>query len=99
MSVPKLPDPIPVAPIRETLREGEDWDVAEYKLGICLGMFPAEDGRFEYFRRNKHLWWLTHPIGSALHDILNRLVSIGVLEFNDDEQQYRWNAGFDILQS
>lgn len=87
MNSPQRPDPIPAAPIRETLREWEDWDVAEYKLGICLGMFPPEDGQFVNFRRHKHLWWSTNPVGDALHDILKRLVTVGVLEFDEDERR------------
>ena len=75
---------------REKLKNWVDIDFAAYYLGIQLGLMPDEPG----FGRAKHVFWSRHVVGEALVESLNQLKIAGILEFNEEEMQYRWNSEF-----
>ncbi len=75
--------------LKETLKDWDDWDVAQYKLGISLGLFQEDNGSYDFFRENKYLFWSDHLIGKFLHNTLEEMLKLNILEFNDEEQQYR----------
>ncbi len=77
--------------LRHQLHAWLDWDGAAYSLAQVLGILepsvplPAEA---------KHVFWSRNDLGDALQDILQVLVRIGALKYEEEEQKYRWNAGF-----
>jgi hypothetical protein len=79
-----------------TLKDGlSEWvgvEGAEHLLSQCLGLMGPE---VRYAVEAKHVYWSANPVGSALHDILMRLVEIGVLEYRDEpDYEVRWNQDF-----
>jgi hypothetical protein len=85
-----LPFGSAMVPLHERLRDWTDFDRAEYELGAILGMFqenPRDSGGA--FRQFKWVFCSNNPLGNALHEMLEHLAKIGVLERNDDG--YRWN--------
>lgn len=85
------------------MKEWQDWDGAAYELGLSLGLFSKE--RHPFSTKAKHVFWSRNDVGETLHEILERLVDIGVLEGrgNPDEgnspvpssfTQFRWNPCF-----
>jgi len=82
--------------LKKKLAQWHDWDGAAYELGIALGIFDAEKHPFQ--TKTKHVFWTNNPVGNALHDCLNRLVSAGVLERQEPDSgdiQFRWNPSFE----
>lgn len=80
-----------VTDLRSALSEWADFDLAEFALARCLGII---DPVVSWSPSYKYLFWSNNPVGNGLADILDRLVAMGALETNDD-QQYRWNQSFD----
>lgn len=65
------------------LSEWTDVDVAEYHMGIVLGVLPKPvDGETEgdHFRRLKEVFWTANPLGDAMFGILVKMVETGILE-------------------
>jgi hypothetical protein len=76
--------------LKEKLSDWTDWDGAEFKLAVTLGL--VEDGP-ESWIQNKAMFWSANAKGNALAHILQELVQAGVLEHRSEpDQQYRWNA-------
>ena len=85
--------------LKEKLTNWQDWDGAEYELGIALGLFDREKHPFS--TSAKHVFWTDNPVGNALHACLEQLVVAGVLEgkgSNGDPElanvEFRWNPDF-----
>ena len=79
--------------LRDNLREWEDYDVAAYKLGISLGLFEADDGSYDQFREHKSIFWTSNAVGYFLHETLEKLELLGVLEHDKQGHKFRWRAG------
>lgn len=90
-----MPEPIPLSSFCESMSDWHDWDLAEYKLAICLGLLPPDSGTFENFTKYKYLWWSNNGLGNFLYSTLQSLVQLGILEF-DEEERFRWNANFSL---
>lgn len=79
--------------LSERLKEWADFEYAEYHLGVVLGMFqdlePQDGSPFD--RVPKWLLWTRNPLSTALGEMLNQLVKVGVLEC-DDNHLLRWNT-------
>ena len=85
--------------LKESLKEWKDWDIAAYQLGLCLGIFD-ENTEIHCFQTNlKHIFWSNTILGNKLHELLQGLVKINVLEWNEDECQFRWNQNYDCLKN
>jgi len=78
--------------LKEILKDWTDFDVAEYYLGCCLGL--NKDERNSFTVDYKHIFWTHNDIGNTLGNILMQLKDIGVLEYDPDEIQYKWNEKF-----
>ena len=89
MSAPSL-----FSSLKEALADWEDPDVTAYYLGCCLGLMGPEDGSFDGFRKAKATVFMDNPVGNALYAMLDRLVSLGALLYNEPEMQYKWNPSF-----
>lgn len=76
---------------RESLKGWLDIDVAQYELGISIGLIEP---KYNFHSDTKHVFWCDNPVGNALYKILEELVDAGVLEKNQDRLQYRWNPDF-----
>ena len=88
-----VPDDV-LLPLRERLRDWEDFDVAGFYLGKALGVIPLDDS----FGKAKHLFWGPHEDGMKLLDIVQFLVNRGFLEQRDplgEYGEYRWRTGPD----
>jgi hypothetical protein len=84
-------------PLNERLREWQDFDVAAYDLGVVLGLFAdTPEGGWWLDHAPKWVFWSDNPLGNALHELLQQLVTIRVLESNE-HGQYRWNG--EVAQS
>lgn len=77
--------------LRDLLSDWSDFDVAQHALGICLGFMP-DDSEFLTLR-GKWIFWSANPMGATLGRLLHDLVTVGVLEENEDGQ-FRYNASF-----
>lgn len=62
-------------------------------LAIALGLMTEETN---YQVDAKYVFWSHNPIGNMLHDTLESLVRLGILETKEinDENCYRWNPLF-----
>ncbi len=77
--------------LRESFKDWTDWDVAEYRLAMSLGlMWPGVD----FTSQAKHVFWSNNPIDNALDACLTQHVHAGVLEFDEEEQRVGWSPGF-----
>jgi hypothetical protein len=85
-SNPKLP----LKELRERLQEWVDFDVAAYWLGLSMGMFPPEKGT-SWDPEIKWVFWSCNPEGDFLGHMLLGLVELGILERNEDGDQFRWS--------
>jgi hypothetical protein len=78
----------------EYLKEWQDFDVATYYVGCCLGVFPPPDQNG--FHSVTHHLWATSEIGDTLSFLMQRLVTNGVLLYEEEGLRYRWNEEFAI---
>jgi hypothetical protein len=80
-------------PLSERLKEWQDFDYAQYHLGVVLGLFQdmKPEDRIAFDRVPKWLLWTNNPLSNTLGNILNQMLEIGVLEC-DDDQSFRWNT-------
>jgi hypothetical protein len=85
-------DEFKVLTLKESLAEWTDWDVAQYHLARSLGLM-GPGVRFQL--EAKHVFWSENPIGRVLHETLQNLTEKGVLEFDEEEERYRWNNSFE----
>lgn len=88
----------PTPDLSVALKEWTEIDVAAFHAGVALGIIPPNvSGKTDYnFGGQKWVFWTENPIGSMLFDLLAKMTSAGILEQRpDDDQLYRWNAGFD----
>jgi len=74
--------------LRERLADWTDLDVAQYHLGLVLGVLPERlenesDG--DHFRRLKGVFWAANPLGDILWEQLCMLTKHGMLEQQPEE--------------
>ncbi len=82
-----------VITLRVALQEWTDWDAAAYSVGVALGILNPETSPFS--TKAKQVFWSANAVGAGLHDILQSLVSLGVLlRRGEPDDQYRWNPAF-----
>jgi hypothetical protein len=76
--------------LRENVTDWTDVDETGHALALALGILDAAvPGKL-----TKHVFWTSNQLIDALQDILDILVRIGALDWNQEEQQYRWNPTF-----
>jgi hypothetical protein len=77
--------------LKEHLAEWTDFDGAMFCVArsLCI-MGPEVSGVPDA----KHVFWSANPVGDTLCQMLQQMVSIGVLEFDEDESRFRWNQKF-----
>ena len=80
--------------LRHTLKEWEDLDIAAYKLGCAVGIFPPEDGSYFGFQSLKGLYWGANRFGESISGILDVLVKCDVLQYDEERMKIRWNPNF-----
>lgn len=74
--------------LRAILADWRDYDDAAFRLGILLGVFPAD----QKFGRVKAMFWQDgYPVGDMLVGILDRMAEAGVLLKDEDDARYKWN--------
>jgi hypothetical protein len=72
--------------LAEDLAEWTDWDLAAYRLGVCLGAITGDFGT-----ENKGVFWSDNRLGNGLHDVLLNLVEAGVLQRREvPDEQFCW---------
>lgn len=78
--------------LREAFSQPEDIDIAQHHLAVLLGM--VKDDKTSFSKDNKWVYWTNNPYGNALCDILFKLVDIGLLYYDDEEQRFWSNPDF-----
>jgi hypothetical protein len=79
--------------LKTALEEWTDCDWAGYCTAVALGLIDPERSPFQ--TKAKHLFWTDNAVGNTLHQFLEALVSLGVLERRDEPSlQFRWNREF-----
>lgn len=79
-------------PLRVLLSDWQEADVAMFHLATVLGIVEKTNIPFG---GKKHLFWSNNPVGNLLFDQLKQLVEVGILEFDDEDQRFRWNSADD----
>jgi len=74
--------------LKTLLSKWEEYDVAQYYVGCCLGLF--EYNGLDGFRDNKSIFWTDNTTGDLLHKILQELVAAEVLELDEEQDKVRW---------
>ena len=75
--------------LRTLLENWTDADVAQFSLGVALGLYDANEQMSDY----KRVFWSNNPTGNALALALDALAAGGILERRDDRSlnlQFRW---------
>jgi hypothetical protein len=85
----RAPRPVEPGSFREKLANWTDWDIAAWRLGIALGVYPS-DTAFTWVKSAFYGPTPTPP-ADALLQLLDRLVEVGLLQ--ESENEYRWQAG------
>ena len=79
--------------LKELLGDWTDFDVSQYYLACCLGLMVYDDS-FDNFRKAKGVFWSQNEIGNMLFEMLRMMVGTGILEFDEEEEKYRWHKSF-----
>jgi hypothetical protein len=75
------------------ITEWTDCDFVEYNYMVILGLIDPINS--EYNGKAKHVFWSSNDVGTAIHEMLETLVKLGMLEKRDEpDLQYRWNQEF-----
>jgi hypothetical protein len=79
--------------LKAALQDWTDWDGAGYSMAVALGLI--DPGLSPFSTKAKHVFWSNNAVGNALHQFLDALVSLGVLERRDEpDRQYRRNRAY-----
>jgi hypothetical protein len=78
--------------LKQELADWTDFDVAGLQLGRCLGVFGPDITAVHHVK--SVFCSNDEPVGGILLRLLDQLVRDGVLDYDDDEQRYRWNSSF-----
>jgi hypothetical protein len=74
----------------------QDPDIAAYNIACCLGVIPRENGEFITLTSVKSTFWGANALGDSMYKILYELVACNVLEFNEENEKFRWNPNFEF---
>ena len=77
--------------LRTALATWTDQDIAAYQLGIVLGLI---DPKYSFSTDTKWVFWTDNPVGNALGEMLDAMVTAGILEKEEEDLRYRWNPVF-----
>ncbi|MET8077849.1 hypothetical protein [Streptomyces sp. NPDC005303] len=74
--------------LKDVLADWLDYDVAAFRLGVFLGVFPRD----QKFSSVKRMFWVDgYPLGDMLVDLLDRMAQAGVLLKDEEDARYKWN--------
>jgi hypothetical protein len=79
--------------LKEKLSDWTDFDLAQYYLACSLGLLVHDDS-LNNFRLAKHVFWSRHHIGDMLSEMLQMMVENDILEYDNEDQRFRWNQSF-----
>lgn len=75
------------------IKEWTDCDFVEYDFMVLLGLIDPIKSEFN--GKAKHVFWSSNDVGTSIHEMLETLVKLGMLEKRDEpDLQYRWNQEF-----
>jgi hypothetical protein len=80
--------------LKYRLRNWTDTDVAEYELGVLLGLWPEWNG----WRGLKWVFWVLNPLGEMLHRQLEDMVVLGMLLKDEKGSRFKWNEAYVFKQ-
>jgi hypothetical protein len=88
-----------LASLEERLADWNDWDMAAYQVGACLGFWPEFGGPIAYgadpWNGVKGIMWSNHPISESIYNFIDELVKAGMLEMRlEPDTAYRWNPNY-----
>ena len=79
-----------ISTLKDQLVNWTDSDYASYYVAICLGIISPDIGLLDV----KHVFWTDNSVGNQMYQMLIELVSIGVLEQDQQDDKFRWNPNF-----
>ena len=75
------------------IKEWTDCDFVEYDFMVMLGLIDPVKSPFA--SKAKHVFWSANEVGTAVHEMVETFVRLGMLEKRDEpDLQYRWNQEF-----
>jgi len=77
--------------LRDALASWTDRDVAAFLLARALGVL---DPQLTFQTDAKYVFWTDNKLGASLDQFLRQLADLGALEFDEEREQFRWNAQF-----
>lgn len=69
---------------RDRLKEWTDVDIAQFELGVVLGLWGPDT-----YLTQKDVFWTHNRISNGLNETLRMLVRFGALEYNDEGDRLR----------
>lgn len=78
---------------REMFSEWTDFDIAEYYVACLIGLCEYDETGAT-FRDSKSVYNTSNGVGNMLYRILKDLTEGGVLMFDSDLGQYKFNDSF-----
>lgn len=77
--------------LKDKLSEWTDIDIAIHHIAVELSLFKTDNF-------SGYLWiqWSENKYNDFLKDILQKLIKLGMLEINEDEDMIRYNNDFEI---
>ena len=82
--------------LSEKLVDWTDIDIAAHELAIILGV--VDESRESFQKEFKWLYWSDNQYGKLLYRMINDLVLIDFLEFDEEEQRVRSNKDLEIIK-
>ncbi len=79
--------------IKELFSEWTDFDIGEYYLACMFGLVEYTED-YSTFRETKAIYNMKNSVGEALCGMLEELVNGGILIYDADLCQYKWNDSF-----
>lgn len=65
---------------------------------LCLWGFFDPGEHVSFAGKYKWLWETNNKCSNMVTSILDRLVDLGILEYNDQEMQFRWNSNYKMSE-
>lgn len=76
------------------IKDWTDYDVAMHLLALQIGIVDEDKGSFQ--SEYKWIYWSDNPYGNMLGDMLNKMIEVGVLLYDEEDQKVKYNPDFEI---
>ena len=80
--------------LKSALQDWTEFDAAGHALMRCLGLLSLDYPKALITTSLKHIFWSDNDVGNKLSEMLHMLTQLGILEYDEENMLYRWNAAF-----